>query len=72
VEQGKYSVNSVYYGWQKRRWQKRCLDILSQKLYTFCDKDEVIYMAQSIENKIVNRICRGSIFGAVSEGWFYT
>jgi len=39
---------------------------LSQKIYTFCDKKEVVYMAQSIENKIANRI------HSKGAGWVFT
>ena len=42
------------------------LDILSEKLYTFSDKNEVINMAQSIENRVFDRIC------SKNSGWVFT
>ena len=42
------------------------LDILSQKIYTFCDKREVYNMSQSIENQVFSRIC------SRNRGWVFT
>ena len=39
---------------------------MSQKVYTFCDKDKVIDMTQSIDNKVVSRI-----YGK-KRGWVFT
>ncbi len=42
------------------------LDILSQKIYTFCDKRGVYNMSQSIENQVFSRIC------SRNRGWVFT
>lgn len=47
---------------RKNKW----LDILSEKLYTFSDKHEVIYMSQSIDYKVLSRI-----YGK-KRGWVFT
>ena len=39
---------------------------MSEKVYTFSDKHEVIYMLQSVENKVFNRICNKN------RGWVFT
>ena len=45
---------------------KNSLTSCNKKIYTFCDKKEVLKMAQSIENMIVSRIYGNK------RGWVFT